>query len=101
MAMINRKKLVEYLRAHGWWINLATHKYIEINGHIIAEIEVDSTDFGAILRIYDNRNPQTITRLLNHFTYESIHTDYRYTQYSQYSSIGQYIIKLLDFKHDT
>lgn len=88
--MISRKKLVNYLRTLPEYS--IHHAYIVQDSTILGEILVDSTDFGAVVQIFDNRALYQIENLLSHFTYEVIHTDFHYT------SIGQYIVKLLDFK---
>lgn len=95
--MISRKKLIDYLRTFPEYsFNLTKpHAYIVQDSIILGEILVDSTDFGAVIQIFDNRALYQIENLLSHFTYEVIHTDYEYT------SIGQYIVKLLDFRYDT
>lgn len=92
--MISSKKLVDYLRTFPEYsIDLSKpHAYIVQDSTVLGEILVDSTDFGAVIQIFDNRALYQIENLLNHFTYKVIHTDYEYT------SIGQYIVKLLDFK---
>ena len=92
--MISRKKVVDYLRTFPEYsIDLSKpHTYIVQDSIILGEILADSTDFGAVIQIFDNRALYQIENLLSHFTYEVIHTDYTYT------SIGQYIVKLLDFK---
>lgn len=92
--MISRKKLVDYLKTFPEYSIHANkpHAYIVQDSTILGEILVDSTDFGAVILILDNREPHQISDLLSHFTYEVIHTDYEYT------SIGQYIVKLLDFR---
>lgn len=92
--MISRKKLVDYLRTLPEYSIHANkpHAYIVQDSTVLGEILVDSTDFGAVIQIFDNRALYQIENLLSHFTYEVIHTDFHYT------SIGQYIVKLLDFK---
>ena len=96
--MISRKKLVDYLRTFPEYsIDLSKpHAYIVQDSMVLGEILVDSTDFGAVIQIFDNRAPHQIGDLLSHFTHEVIHTNYEYTKYTY---IGQYIFKLLDFKH--
>lgn len=91
--MISRKKLVDYLRTFPEYsVELEKITYIVQDGIVLGTIFVDSTDFGAVIQIFDNRALYQIENLLSHFTYEVIHTDYYgYT-------IGQYIVKLLDFK---
>lgn len=95
--MISCKKLVDYLRTFPEYsIDLSKpHAYIVQDAIVLGEILVDFTDFGAVIQIYDNRASYQIDNLLSHFTYEVIHTDCEYTQYHH---IGQYIVKLLDFK---
>lgn len=95
--MISRKKLVDYLRTFPEYsIELSKpHIYIVQDSIVLGEILVDSTDFGAVIQIFDNRASYQIGNLLSHFTHEVIHTDYEYTRYTH---IGQYLIKLLDFK---
>ena len=95
--MISRKKLVDYLRTFPeYYIDLSKpHAYIVQNDIVLGEILVDSTDFGAVIQIFDNRESYQIGNLLSHFTYEIIHTDNEYTRYHH---IGQYVVKLLDFK---
>lgn len=92
--MISRKKLIDYLRTFPEYsIDLSKpYTYIVQDSKVLGVILVDSTDFGAVILILDNREPHQISDLLSHFTYEVIHIDYEYT------SIGQYIVKLLDFK---
>lgn len=92
--MISRKKLVDYLRTFPEYsIDLSKpYTYIVQDSKVLGEILVDSIDFGAVIQIFDNRALYQIENLLSHFTYEVIHTD------SHYTSIGQYIVKLLDFK---
>lgn len=92
--MISCKKLVDYLRTlPEYLIDLSGPcTYIVQDSKCLGIILVDSTDFGAVIRILDNREPHQISDLLSHFTYEIIHINYEYT------SIGQYIVKLLDFK---
>ena len=96
--MISRKKLVGYLRTFPeYYIDLSKpHAYIVQNDIVLGEILVDSTDFGAVIQIFDNRESYQIGNLLSHFTYEIIHTDNEYTRYHH---IGQYVVKLLDFKY--
>ena len=92
--MISRKKLVDYLRTFPECSVHLNKPYVYIvqDSIILGEILVDSTDFGAVIQIFDNRALYQIENLLSHFTYEVIHTNYYgYT-------IGQYIVKLLDFK---
>lgn len=95
--MISREKLIDYLRTFPeYFINLSKpHTYIVQNSIVLGEILVDSTDFGAVIQIFDNRELYQINNLLSHFTYESIHTDCEYTRYHH---VGQYVVKLLDFK---
>lgn len=95
--MISRKKLADYLRTFPEYsVDLSKPStYIVQDSIVLGEILVDSTDFGAVIQIFDNRAPHQINDLLNHFTYVVIHTDSKYTQYNH---IGQYIVKLLDFK---
>lgn len=95
--MISRKKLVDYLRTFPeYFIDLSKpHAYIVQDDIVLGEILVDSTDFGAVIQIFDNRELYQINNLLSHFTYEVIHTDY---MYHRYYMIGQYLVKLLDFK---
>lgn len=95
--MISRKKLVDYLRTFPEYsIDLSKpHAYIVQDSIVLGEILVDSTDFGAVIQIFDNRAPHQISDLLSHFTHEVIHTDYMYPHYYM---IGQYVVKLLDFK---
>lgn len=95
--MISRKKLVDYLRTFlEYSIVLSKpHAYIVQDAIILGEILADSTDFGAVIQIFDNREPYQIGNLLSHFTYEVIHTDCEYTRYHH---VGQYVVKLLDFK---
>lgn len=97
--MISRKKLVDYLRTFPeYLIDLSKPQtYIVQDSRVLGEILVDSTDFGAVLQIFDNRAPHQISDLLCHFTYEVIHTDYLYTKH-HYHYAGQYIVKLLDFR---
>ena len=84
--MISRKKVVDYLRTFPEYsVDLnKPHAYIVQDDTVLGEILVDSTDFGAVVQIFDNREPYQIDSLLNHFTYEAIHTDCEYTQ-SKYS----------------
>lgn len=98
--MISRKKLVDYLKTFPEYLIELNKQYTYIvqDSIVLGEILVDSTDFGAVIRIFDNREPHQINDLLSHFKYEIIHTDYMYPQYYM---IGQYVIKLLEFKHDT
>ena len=98
--MISRKKLVDYLRTFPEYsIDLSKpHAYIVQDSIVLGEILVDSTDFGAVIQIFDNREPHQIADLLSHFTYECVHTNCEYTEYT---NIGQYLVKLLDFKYDT
>ena len=98
--MISRKKVVDYLRTlPEYSIDLSKpHVYIIQDSSVLGEILVDSSDFGAVIQILDNRAPHQIDDLLRHFTYECVHTDHDYTQYTD---IGQYIIKLLDLKYDS
>lgn len=95
--MISRKKLVDYLRTFPEYsIDLSKPcTYIVQDAIVLGEILVDSTDFGAVIQIFDNRASHQIGNLLSHFTYEVIHTDCEYTRYHH---VGQYIVKLLDFK---
>lgn len=95
--MISRKKLVNYLRTLPEYSVDAEkpHVYIVQDSIILGEILADSTDYGAVIQIFDNREQHQISDLLSHFKYEAIHTDYLYPKYYM---IGQYIIKLLDFK---
>lgn len=95
--MISRKKLVDYLRTFPEYsVDLnKPHAYIVQDSLVLGEILVDSTDFGAVIQIYDNRASHQINNLLNHFTYVVIHTD---SEYTRYHHIGQYIVKLLDFR---
>ena len=95
--MISRKKLVDYLRTFPEYLIELNKQYTYIvqDSIVLGEILVDSTDFGAVIRIFDNREPYQISNLLSHFTYVGIHTDSGYTRYTK---IGQYIFKLLDFK---
>ena len=95
--MISRKKLVNYLRTLPEYSVEAEkpHVYIVQDSIILGEILADSTDYGAVIQILDNRAPHLIRNLLCHFKCEVIHVDHEYTQYT---SVGQYIIKLLDFK---
>lgn len=95
--MISRKKLVDYLRTFPEYSvdSDKPHVYIVQDDIVLGEILVDSIDFGAAIQIFDNREPHQIDNLLSHFTHEIIHTDSEYTQYHQ---IGQYVVKLLDFK---
>lgn len=95
--MISRKRLVDYLRTFPeYFIDLSKpHMYIVQDDIVLGEILVDSTDFGAVIQIFDNRAPHQISDLLSQFTYEVIHTDYMYPRYYM---IGQYIFKLLDFR---
>ena len=95
--MISRKKLVDYLRTFPEYsIDLSKLTYIVQDDIVLGIIWVDSTDFGAVIQIFDNRELYQISNLLSHFTYEVIHTDCEYTRYHH---IGQYIVKLLDFKY--
>ena len=95
--MISRKKLVDYLRTFPEYsIDLSKLTYIVQDDIVLGVIWVDSTDFGAVIQIFDNRELYQISNLLSHFTYEVIHTDCEYTQYHHH--IGQYVVKLLDFK---
>ena len=98
--MISRKKVIDYLRTFiEYSVDLSKpHAYIVQDSMVLGEILVDSTDYGAVIQIFDNRAPHRISDLLSHFKYEVIHTDSKYTQYHH---IGQYIVKLLDFKHDS
>lgn len=95
--MISRKKLIDYLRTFPEYsIDLSKpYTYIVQDSIVLGEILVDSTDFGAVIQIFDNRELYQIGNLLSHFTHEVIHTDCEYTRYHH---IGQYIVKLLDFK---
>ena len=95
--MISRKKIIDYLRTlPEYSIDLSNpYVYIVQDSIVLGEILVDSTDFGAVIRIFDNRAQHQISDLLSHFIHEVIHTDCGYTQYT---NIGQYIVKLLDFK---
>lgn len=95
--MISRKKLVDYLRTFPEYsVDLSKpHAYIVQDSSVLGEILVDSIDFGAVIQIFDNRTPHQIKDLLNHFTCVVIHTD---SEYTQYLNVGQYIVKLLDFK---
>lgn len=95
--MISRKKLIDYLRTFPEYsIDLSKPRaYIVQDDIVLGEILVDSTDFGAVIQIFDNRELYQINNLLSHFTYEVIHTDYMYPHYYM---IGQYLVKLLDFK---
>ena len=95
--MISRKKLVDYLRTFPEYsIDLSKLTYIVQDDIVLGIIWVDSTDFGAVIQIFDNRELYQISNLLSHFTYEVIHTDCEYTRYHH---IGQYVVKLLDFKY--
>lgn len=98
--MISRKKVVDYLRTFPEYsIDLSKpHAYIVQDSIVLGEILVDSIDFGAVIQIFDNRASYQIGNLLSHFTHEVIHTA---SEYTRYHHIGQYIVKLLDFKHDT
>lgn len=98
--MISRKKVVDYLRTFPEYsVDLSKpHAYIIQDSLVLGEILVDSTDFGAVIQIFDNRELYQIADLLSHFKHEVIHTDCEYTQYT---NIGQYIFKLLDFNYDT
>lgn len=95
--MISRKKLVDYLRTFPEYsVDLSKpHAYIVQDSSVLGEILVDYTDYGAVIQIFDNRAPHQINDLLNHFTYVVIHTD---SEYTRYLNVGQYIVKLLDFK---
>lgn len=95
--MISRKRLVDYLRTFPEYsIDLdKPHAYIVQDSTVLGEILVDSTDFGAVIQIFDNRELYQIRNLLSHFTHEIIHTD---SEYTQYHHVGQYVVKLLDFK---
>lgn len=95
--MISRKKLVNYLRTFPEYsVDVEkSHVYIVQDNLILGSILTDSTDFGAVIQILDNRAPHLIRNLLCHFTCEVIHTDHKYTRYT---GVGQHIVKLLDFK---
>lgn len=95
--MISRKKLIDYLRTlPEYSIDLSKpYTYIVQDDIVLGIIWVDSTDFGAVIQTFDNRELYQIRNLLSHFTYEIIHTDCEYTQYHH---VGQYVVKLLDFK---
>lgn len=91
---ISRKKLIKYLKTFPEYrIRVDGRVYIEYGSRILAEIDVDSVDFGAVLVMYDNRAPQHIINLVSYFTYEYVHTNY-----NKYSSVGWFLVKLLDFK---
>ena len=94
--MISRKKLVDYLRTlTEYSVDLdKPHAYIVQDSVVLGEILADSTDYGAVIQIYDNRAPHQISDLLSHFKHEVIHID---SEYTQYHHIGQYLVKLLDF----
>lgn len=95
--MISRKKVVDYLRTFPEYsVDLnKPHAYIVQDDIVLGEILVDSIDFGAVIQIFDNRELYQIDNLLSHFTHEIIHTD---SEYTQYHHVGQYVVKLLDFK---
>lgn len=94
--MISRKKVVDYLRTFPEYsIDLSkSYTYIVQDSKVLGVILIDSTDFGAVILILDNRAPHQISDLLCHFTYKIIHTDHDYTKFT---NVGQYLVKPLNF----
>ena len=78
--------------------SINSSQYIVYDSSVLGDIQIDSVDFGVVLDILDNRDLYRIRDILKHFTYDIIHVD---LPYYYPPTLKHYLVKLLDFNHDT